>query len=125
MGRGKWFMALLVAGSLGLNGCAAVLLSAGAAGGYAIGKDSVTDYFDQSRDRVFDQSLRVAKKLGGVTLEDKAHGFIEATIDEAKVTITVKPVSKKTVELKVKARKMLLPKVAIAQKVYGEIKDRL
>ena len=115
----------LTAVSLGLGGCAAVLIGTGAAGGYALGKDSVTDYFDLSQERVFRQSIQVVKELGLVTLEDEAHGVIKATVDDAKVTITVKPVSKKTVELKVKARKMLMPKVTVAQKVYDQISDGL
>lgn len=124
-GKGWMVVALLVT-SLALTGCPVVLIGAGAAGGYALSKDSVKSNFDTSKDRVYRRSLDVAKKMGQVTLEDKKNGVIEAKIKDADVTITVTQITKKTVELKVKARdKVLLPKVAIAQEVYTKIIEKL
>ena len=114
-----------VAAWLGLSGCAAVLIGAGAAGGYALSKDSVKNHFDISRDRVYARSLRVAKEMGLVTLEDAKKGLIKAEVKGADVTITVEPVTKKTVELKVKAKdRFLVPKVDIAQEVYTKIIEK-
>ena len=116
----------MAAGAIGLSGCAVALLGAGAAGGYAIGKDSVTSHFDLSQERVYRQALAAANQMGLVKVEDEAHGLIKATINDATVTITVKPLTKKTVELKVKARgRFLLPKVSIAQDVYQQINEGL
>jgi hypothetical protein len=111
--------------ALGGQGCAALLLGAGAAGGYAISRDSVKNHFDLSRDFVYRESLKVAGQKGLVKLDDARHGVIQATISDAHVTITVKPLTKETVELKVKARRMLLPKIDVAQDVYNAILERL
>jgi hypothetical protein len=116
----------LVTVSLGVSGCAAALVGAGAAGGFALGKDSVKNHFDLPQEHVYRQSLAVAKQLGLVTLEDETHGKIQMTVDSTTVTITVKPLTKKTVELKVKARdKFLMPKVDVAQDVYNEMAEHL
>ena len=119
----------LVAGvcvaALGLGGCAALLLGAGAAGGYAISGDSVKNHFDLSKDVVYRQSLKVAEERGLVTLDDARHGLIRATVNDAHVTITVKQLTKESVELKVSARKVLLPRPDVAQDVYNTIVDRL
>lgn len=116
---------LLVAGMV-LSGCAAVLVGAGAAGGYALSKDSVKNHFDVSKNRVFKESVAVAKDMGQVTLEDAKHGKIQAMIKEADITITVKPLTKKTVELKVRGRnKFKMPAIDVAQEVYTNIHERL
>ena len=122
-----WRLARLViylSVSLGTSGCALLLVGAGAAGGYAISRDAVTNHFDRSKDFVFHQSLEVLKNLGEVTLEDAKHGIIKATVHDAHVTVTVKQVTPKTVELKVKARNVM-PKIEVAQEVYSKIAEKL
>jgi len=120
------YLAGLIIGAGGLNGCAIALISAGAAGGYAISKDSVENYFDASQQRVFQKALAVAEEMGLVKLQDKENGIIKATIQEANITITIDQITKKSIKLKVKARnKFYLPKVNIAQEVYSGIVDRL
>ena len=116
----------LIASSLGLSGCPVVLVGAGAAGGYALSKDSAKSNFDLPKDRIYKRSLDVVKEMGQVTMEDEKHGLIKASITDVNVTITVKQLTKKTVELKVKARdKFLVPKVALAQEVYTKIIEKL
>ncbi len=103
-----------------------LLVGAGVAGGYAISKDSVRNLFDLPKEHLYDKSLAVANTMGLVTLEDRVHGVIKADIQDANVTITVRPVTKRTVELKVKARNdLLFPKVDTAQDVYSKIVERL
>ena len=117
---------LFVVASLGISGCALLLVGAGAAGGYAIGKDSVKNVLDLSNDHVYEQSLAVAKEMGAVTLEDRVHGRIKADVQNVNVTITIKPLTKRTVELKVQARSDLwMPKVDTAQEVYTKIIEHL
>ena len=63
---------------------------------------------------------------GLITVEDARNGLLKATVEGATVTVTVKPVTKKTVELRVKARDhVLVPKVDVAQAVYTKILERL
>ncbi len=119
-------LGILLAVAMGLAGCAPVLIGAGAVGGYAASKDSVIDHFDQSPARVFAQALRVAHEMGAVTLQDEEHGRIEADLNGIKVTISVTPITDKTVQLKIKARnKFFLPKVSVAQDVYAAITEDL
>ena len=109
-----------------LSGCAAVLIGAGAAGGYAISKDSVQNGFDLPRSRVFAVSRDVDKAMGLLTTEDATHGLLKAVVEGANVTVTVSPITRKTVELRVKARNdLLMPKVDIAQAIYTKILERL
>ena len=122
----KLLVVLVSVLSLGISGCAAVLIGAGAAGGYALSKDSVRGHFDKSESRAFKSSLAVAKKMGQVTLEDSENGRIKAKIKEMDVTIIVKRLTEKTVELQVKARnKYKMPEIEVAQEVYREIEGRL
>lgn len=108
-------------------GCAVLLVGAGAAGGYAISKDSVKNTFDLPESHIFRISREVLEEQGLVTTEDEKHGQLKATVEGAKVTVTVKPLSRKAVELKVKARDqtLLLPKVDVAQGIYTKILERL
>ena len=108
------------------SGCALLLVGAGAAGGYAISKDSVRDHLDLPQSHVYHISREVLQQEGLVTTDDEKHGLLKATVAGANVSITVKPVSRKTVELKVKARdNLLLPKVDVAQAIYTKIIERL
>ena len=118
--------AVLGAAALGLSGCAVLLVGAGAAGGYAVSKDSVKNSFDLTASEVFRASRTVLRDAGLVTNEDERHGMLKAVVAGANVTVTVTPVSKRTVELKVKARdNLLLPKIDIAQTLYMQILERL
>jgi hypothetical protein len=124
----RFVVAGIVAGvaAMGLSGCAVLLVGAGAAGGYAISKDSVKNLFDLPADQVFRVSREVVAEQGLVTVEDARNGLLKATVEGATVTVTVKPVTKKTVELRVKARdNLLFPKVDIAQALYTRILERL
>lgn len=106
----------------GLTGCAVLLVGAGAAGGYAISKDSIRSHFDMAPGIIYQESRRVMGERGLVTLEDEHRGLIKAQVEGATVTITVKRISERTTELKVKARdNLLLPKVEVAQAIYNEI----
>ena len=107
-------------------GCAPILIGAGAVGGYAISKDSISNTFDLSMDHVYDISRQVAEKEGLVTLADAKRGLIRTQVPGAKVTITIRRLTSRTVELKVKARNdAWLPKIDIAQSVYNQIVERL
>ncbi len=107
-------------------GCAPLLVGAGALGGYAISQDSVRNQFDMSQERLYARSLEVAKQMGFVTAEDARHGTIEVKIQDTNVKITVTQLTKKSVELKVKARNtLLMPEINIAQSVYNKIIEKL
>ena len=126
MQRSSWVLAGLCAASLALSGCAALLVGAGVAGGYAISKDAVSNHFDLPLSQVYRVSRSVAGETGLITLEDEHRGLIKATVEGAKVTITVTKVTDRTVKLQVKARNdLMMPAVDVAQAVYNKIFDRL
>lgn len=112
--------------AVGGSGCALVLVGAGAAGGYAISKDSITNHYDLPKDVVYRQSLAVVKTMGQVLVDDPSHGLLRAEIRDVKVTVTVTPVTKRTVKVVVKARNaVMLPAMDVAQDVYQAIHQRL
>ena len=122
----KLFALLAIAASFALSGCPVVLLGAGVAGGYAISKDSVTNNYDLSKNRAYDAGFSVLKEMGQVITEDKKNGLIKGKIKDVDVAITIKQLTRKTVELKVSGRNQLkMPSVDVAQEVYNKIDERL
>ncbi len=107
------------------GGCAVVLLGAGAAGGYAVAKDTIQGTTDQKMARVWQVAERVAKDMGQITKADKGHGVIDVVIDEADVRITLEQLTEETVQIRVKSRKFLLPNLELAEKVYTKIIKRV
>ena len=109
-----------------LVGCAVLLLGTGAAGGYALSRDSISNRFDRTADEVYLASREVVREMGFVLREDEQQRWIKGTVEGADVTVTVKPVSETSVELRVRARnKFLMPKVSVAQAVYNKIVNKL
>ena len=124
--RALTLASILIAAAPGSSGCALLLVGAGAAGGYSVSRDSVIAHYDLSTDHVFRRSLQLAKESGQVGLEDAKHGVVELTTPDAvKVRITVKQLTPKSVELRVKARKNMLPKVSVAQEIFNKISQGL
>lgn len=106
-------------GMVFLSGCAPVLIGAGAVGGYAVSKDSVTDYFETSQDRLFDAAVAVLQQKGAVNLQDRQMGAIEAEVEQSKVKVRLEKVTDGTVKVTIKARnQLLLPNISLAQDIY-------
>ncbi len=100
-----------------LSGCALLLVGAGAAGGYAISRDAIQNDFNLPASHVYRVSLDTVDAIELVTAEHEAQGLINATIQEAKVTITVARISERTTQLKVRAgSRCLFPKIEVAQR---------
>ena len=117
---------VLAALAVYLSGCAVLLVGAGAAGGYAVSRDSIKNTFDHPASHLYQVSREVIGDLGFVTVEDERRGLIQATVGGVTVTITITPASEHKTELTVKARnKLLMPKIKVAQDVYNRILNRL
>lgn len=125
--RGRIVRLALLGGLLvGLTGCAVLLIGAGAAGGYAVSRDSVKNELDVPAGQVYSTSRAVLGELGFVTEEDESKGLLQATVRGVNVTVRIRPVSEKLVEFKVKARnKLFIPKLDTAMAVYNHVMDRL
>jgi len=107
-------------------GCAPLLLAtAGAVGGYAISRDSVTIDLDRPWDKVWSACLEETRAQGRIKREDPASGRIDAIVKETDVAINLEQLTPATVRVVIRARKRLLPKVDVAQRVGIGIARRI
>ncbi|MDO8730002.1 MAG: hypothetical protein Q7J69_02290 [Candidatus Omnitrophota bacterium] len=117
---------LIVCFSLPLcGGCAPVLLATGVVAGYAISRDSVLMDLDQPWDRVWSAAQQEVTERGLVKRENPKRGRLDARVEETDVVVALKQLTPSTVRVVVRARKNLLPKVDVAQKVALGIQRRL
>ncbi len=111
--------------SMSLSGCAPVLLATvGAVAGYAVSKDSVTIDLDRPWERVWASCLEETKRQGRIKREDRARGRIDARIKETDVVATLEQLTPSTVRVIIRARRNLLPKVEVAQRLGIGIAQR-
>ena len=121
-------MIMAVAGAaaglvLALSGCAAMLVGAGAAGGYAIGPDYIQGETDKDFSGIYNSALDVVEIMGVIQSKysSASVGKIRAKVENSSLEISVERLTRHTVRLKVKSRKNLMPNIALAQKVYNNI----
>ena len=111
-----------------LAGCVPVLLvavGAGAVGGYAVSRDTFEGVSAKGQDEIWDAATHVLSIMGEVKDSDRKGGSVTAVVSGAKVTVTIIPVSLTATKLRVKARKSIFPRIAIAQDVYTKIIHQL
>ena len=111
-----------------LAGCVPVLLvavSAGAVGGYAVSRDTFEGVSAKGQDEIWEASTHVLSIMGEVKDSDRKGGSVTAIVSAARVTVTIIPVSLTATKLRVKARKSIFPRIAIAQDVYTKIIHQL
>ena len=118
-------LGILLATSFFSSGCALLLLGGGVLGGVAISEDTVRSDLDKPFNQIWDIAHQELKEMGAVTLKDKEHGRLEADVEHARVWIALDQLTPKTVRLEVKARKNMLPKIKLAQKISTRILKRL
>ncbi len=112
--------------AVSLAGCVPmVLVAAGAVGGYAISSDTFEGTSSKGQDELWDATGHVTSIMGTIKESDRKKGEINATINGARVTIDIIPVNLTTTKLRIKARKGLFPRIAIAQDVYTKIMRQL
>ena len=111
-----------------LAGCVPMVLvavGAGALGGYSVSRDTFEGVSSKGQDEIWDAAGRILAIMGEVKNSDRKNAFIEATVSGVKVTVTVIPVSLTATKLRVKARKSIFPRIAVAQDVYSKIMHQL
>lgn len=108
---------------LSLSGCAMMLVGAGAAGGYALGKDYIQGESDKNFDSVYGAAVEITEIMGMVEskFRNPSIGKIWAKVENSSLEIIVERLTRSTVRLKVKSRKNLMPNIELAQKVYNKI----
>ena len=82
----KRFLFFLIIGIPALSGCAPVLLmAAGAAGGYAVTRDSVTVDLDRPAERVWTAVVEETKQQGQIKKEDRPNHRLDAVVQKCDV----------------------------------------
>ena len=89
------------------------------------GKNSYTTSFDKAYDYVYDTCLVVANKMGQKIYGNKDSGIIEGYMSDANIIIRITKFSENKTDVKVSARKLLLPKPAIAGAILYEIYQKI
>jgi len=106
-------------------GCPLLLIGAGVAGGYAISRDTAIASLERGFDAVWDVTKEELAHMATINEEDKVLGTLEAvTSDKTKLWVTISRMSDRGVELKIKARKNLMPRVKVAQKLMEHVLKR-
>ncbi|MBF0388072.1 MAG: hypothetical protein HQL20_09520 [Candidatus Omnitrophica bacterium] len=117
-------MALLLSVFLSgsFSGCVYLAVGAiGVVGGYVVSPDTVEGTTTHSTEECWDAAKQIATIMGQVIQESPNGSQLEATINGAKVTVTLSAVNVSTTKLSVKARKVFMPKIDVAQDVYAKI----
>lgn len=91
----------------------------------SIGKDSVHQIIDVSFEHVYEVSFEEIKRIGTIMKYDALSGVINANINGALVTLTLKKGSGNKTEITISARKFALPQLDIAAWVLYQIIDTL
>lgn len=109
-----------------LNGCIYLVVGGvGAVGGYIVSPDTVEGITENDKNSVYDASIEISSIMGSVVEQNVDGGVILAKINTADVTISMVPISETTVKLMVKARKLYLPRINLAQDIYVKIMNYL
>ena len=117
---------LVVLFSVGICGCGVVIVAGlGALGGYVISPDTVEGVVGYSDKELYTAAIDILSIMGTINEQLKSQGHIVANVAGATTTLDIIPMSKSSTKFRVKARKWVFPKMAIAQDVYMKIVRRL
>lgn len=90
-----------------------------------IGKNSVEQIIDADFEHVYETSLKVVDRMGTVTRKNASDGVIKAKINGARISLHLSKKADNTTEIKISARKYLLPRLDVAGGVLYQILDKL
>jgi hypothetical protein len=113
---------------MSLAGCVPLILvavGAGAVGGYAVSRDTFEGVSTKGQDEIWDAANQVLSIMGEVKDSDRKGGAIIAMVTGVKVTVNIVPVSLTATKVRIKARKSIFPRIAVAQEVYAKIMRQL
>lgn len=98
-------------------------IGAGAAGGYALGRDYIQGDTDKNFDSVYDSAVNIAEGMGIIQsrFSNPSLGKIRASVGSSRVDILIERLTLETVRLRVKSRKNLMPNLELAQRIYNNI----
>jgi hypothetical protein len=112
-----------------LSGCFYLAIGGvGALGGFSVSPDTVEGITSSNESTIFDTAIEICSVMGTILEQQQDAGMIVAKINGAKVTINILPVGmvgKDNFKLIVKARKINLPRISLAQDVFVKIMSKL
>ena len=108
------------------SGCVFIIVgAAGAVGGYAVTRDTFEGVSSKSQEELLASAHKVMSIMGTILNERPKDGEIVGTVYGAHVTIDVIQINLTTSRLRVKARKLIFPRIGIAQEIYTKIMNQL
>ncbi len=117
------FFILLLFLALNISGCVPLIIggAAGAAGAYAVSKDTVQADTDKSYDSLWGAALTVTRIRGTIKEENAQLGYIEAQIESSRVWIRLVRLTRSATRVRISARRHHLPNLGLAQEMYLKI----
>lgn len=113
---------IFLASLMAMAGCAPVLIGGAAAAGYiVVTQDYVTASVDASYARVWGACVDEIRRLGALEKSFRKLGEARGTIQGAAVRIKISKLTEKTVDIRVSARKNMLPNTELAQAILAAI----
>lgn len=117
------FLIFLAALLLMSSGCIFLVAGGvGALGGYAISPDTVegTTQGSTSQD-MWQAAVDTVSVMGVIEEKNEISGVLIARVQGTHVTVTISEAVKEQVQLRIKARKGMMPKIKLAQDIYTKI----
>jgi len=110
---------------MNICGCLFIVGGAvGAAGAYAVSKDTIQADTDKPYDALWNAALTVSRIRGSIKHEDMNRGFIELETDSTRVWIRIIRFTRATTRLRISARKHHLPNLSLAQEFFTKITEQ-
>ena len=117
---------LLSVFSFSFSGCVYLLVGGiGAIGGYVISPDTVEGITENEFALVWDSAEEVLSIMGVITSSNKESGLIHANVLGTEVLVSLVPITELTLKIKVKARKLRLPRISTAQDIFVKIMSNI
>ena len=108
------------------SGCVFLVVgAAGAVGGYAVSRDTFEGASSKGQQELMTAAHKVLSIMGTISDERPKDGEIVATVYGNHVVVDVIQINLTTSKLRVKARKAIFPRIAVAQEVYTKIMNQL
>ena len=118
----RFFIYFLVFTLASTSGCTLFLIGGAAtAGAIAVSQDFATSSVDVSFERAWKVSLAQVRKVGQVDDSIRKMGEIDAMVEGSRVHVKISRLNTRTVDIKVSARKNLLPNTDLAQAILASI----
>ncbi len=104
------------------SGCVYLAVGAlGVVGGYVVSPDTVEGTTVHTTEECWDAAKQIATIMGQIVQESPNGSQLDANINGSKVTIVLSAINVSSTKLSVKARKVFMPKIDVAQDVYAKI----